>query len=327
MKEKLKNMPYWLYDLLSLVSAIITIVTAVVAFTKAVIVVNTLEDGKYVVDCNKMLSIICILLVFMSIVCIVKVLKYGKIVRNMREVFSANYYLFLHDFRNAYFDILKEHKINQSGDKKSRIIALTRDTQTFLTNTLDYLCEILTVNTGQKVSACIKLIENTGNVTNIDKENATVVTFCRSTNTDKQRKSNDGTKSKSISIKKNTDFYDILDENSLTTNSFFYQTDLLQFDKDLRKIGRKYLNTTDNYEEYYKGTIVAPIRIKREKLHYLGEDNGYDIIGFLCVDSLSINAFRNNESDRENYSNIVKSFAAELYIILNKYNFYLNKIK
>ena len=50
------------------------------------------------------------------------------------------------------------------------------------------------------------------------------------------------------------------------------------------------------------------------------------MIGFLCVDSLSVNAFRNNDTDKEIYSKIVKSFAAEMYIILNKYNFYLKKI-
>lgn len=325
MKEKIKNIPYWVYDLLSVLSAIITIVTAIVAIFKAIVSIKELEDGTYVVSFNNLLLWFSIIILLCFSVCLVKVLKYGKIVKNIRQVFSENYYLFLHDFRNTYFDILKQHKNKSGQSEQNRMILLTKDTQTLLINALDYLCEILTKNTGYKVCACVKLIENTGNVTNIDKETATVTTFCRSKNTDKNRKANDEKDDKSISIKKNTDFYDILNKDS-PTNSYFYQTDLLQYAKNLKKVGRTYLNTTENFDKYYRGTIVAPIRIKRDKLHYITENNGYDILGFLCVDSLSVNAFRDDEFDRDNYSNIVKSFAAEMYIILNKYNFYLNKI-
>ena len=99
-----------------------------------------------------------------------------------------------------------------------------------------------------------------------------------------------------------------------------------QYDKDLRKAGKKYRNTTEDYEKYYKGTIVVPIRVNKSHLYYVSENSGYDIVGFLCVDSLSTNAFRNAELDKDNNTNIVKSFAAEIYIILNKYNLYLQRI-
>lgn len=188
------------------------------------------------------------------------------------------------------------------------------------------MCQILQKSTGEKVCACIKLIENTGVATGIDKEKATVITFCRSKNTDKTRKANDGVHKKSIKIKENTDFYDILDEESENTNSYFYQGNLPQYDKDLRKAGKKYRNTTEDYEKYYKGTIVVPIRVNKSHLYYVSENSGYDIVGFLCVDSLSTNAFRNAELDKDNNTNIVKSFAAEIYIILNKYNLYLQRI-
>lgn len=326
MMEKLKNMPYWVYDILSLISAIITIFTAIFALCKMVVAIDNLEDGTYNVSLNPILMWLCIIFLLCLVVFGIKVKKYGTITRNMREGFSYNYYQFLHDFRNTYFDILNKHKTESGVSKSARIQMLTKDTQTFLEDSLGYLCEILEKNTGEKISACIKLIENAGSVTNIDKDKATVITFCRSKNTDKERKANDEQEIKSISIKKNTDFYDILDEESTNTNSYFYQTDLLQYAKDLQKAGKEYRNTTEHYEKYYRGTIVAPIRILKKRLHYVNQNIGYDIIGFLCVDSLSINAFRNKESDKENYSNIVKSFAAEVYIILNKYNFYLTKI-
>ncbi len=101
---------------------------------------------------------------------------------------------------------------------------------------------------------------------------------------------------------------------------------MLQYAKDLEKAGKVYRNTTEHFEKYYRGTIVAPIRIKRSRLYYLNDSAGYDIIGFLCVDSLSVNAFRNKRDEKNDYSNIVKAFAAEIYIVLNKYNYYLRKI-
>lgn len=189
LKKIVEDKPYWLYDVLSLLSAIITIVTAILTVTKAIIEVNALEDGTYNVSYNKLLAFLCV--------------------------------------------------------------------------TAILLCS-----------------------------------FCRSKNSDKNRKANDAIRTKSIKISDNTDFYDILDEKSENTNSYFYQGNLPQYDKDLKKAGKRYRNTTEDY----------------------------DIVGFLCVDSLSTNAFRNTNFDKENNTNIVKSFAAEIYIILNKYNFYLQRI-
>lgn len=326
MIEKLKNIPYWIYDTLSVVSGIVTIITAIIASIKAILVIKELEDHTYVISCDKILIFICVLLFLITIVCVIKVKKYGTVLRNVKQEFPYNYYMFLHDFRNAYFDILRKHKNNKNQDKNSRIEMLTKDTQTFLENALDYLCSIMEKNTGRKVSACIKLIENTGNATNINKDTATVITFCRSKNSDLERKSKDISRKDSIYIKYNTDFYDILDEKKNNALSCFYQSDLVQYDKYLRKQNEQYLNTTPNYQKYYRGTIVAPIRIARERLHYLEEKTGYDIVGFLCVDSPYTDAFRNNKDDKNNNSRIVKSFAAEMYIILNKYNFYLTKI-
>ena len=244
----------------------------------------------------------------------------------MRSEFSEKYYQFLHDFRNAYFDLLKEYKRGNYRSISDGVGKLTDDTTKILQTALDYLCEILQKITGEKICACIKLIENSGSATDIDKEKATVTTFCRSTKTDNNRKVNDELHAKSIKIKDNTDFYDILDEEAANTNSYFYQGNLSRYDKDLRKAGMKYRNTTEDYEKYYKGTIVVPIRVKKSRLYYIDANNGYDIVGFLCVDSPSTNAFRNTDFDKESNTNIVKSFAAEFYIILNKYNYYLKRI-
>ena len=323
MESRMGKIPYWVYDLLSLISSLLAIITSIIALFKVTVKTETSEESTHNIPIKGLLLLLTILFCFAFLVCIIKIKKYGTVTRNMRQAFSKNYYQFLHDFRNEYFYILRKHKKKiKKGKKNRRINELTNETRTFLINALDYLCEILHSDTGQKVCACIKLIENTGNVvTNIDKNKATVITFCRSKNTDLGRLSNDEKENSSIKIKDNTDFDCILNGQS-----YFYVSDLQRYDKKLRQSNNLYRNTTENYEKYYKGTIVAPIRIKKEHLHYTKEEKGYDIVGFLCVDSLSTSAFRESEHYEYAYSHIVKSFAAEMYIILNKYTFYLSKI-
>lgn len=50
----------------------------------------------------------------------------------------------------------------------------------------------------------------------------------------------------------------------------------------------------------------------------------YDVLGFLCIDSMSTVAFLARE---ENYNvNIAKAVAAQMYVILNQYRQYLKKL-
>ncbi len=66
------------------------------------------------------------------------------------------------------------------------------------------------------------------------------------------------------------------------SSSGFYQGNLLEYAKRLEEAGKAYRNTTEQYWKYYKGTIVAPIRVARERLHYMDSDDDFDVIGF-CV--------------------------------------------
>lgn len=322
MQEKLKIIPYWLYDLLSVVASVVTIVSGVFAIINAKPVVEKLDTENYYVSYNKCLLLLVIVFAFCSIVFFLKFKKYGTIMRNMKKTLAYDYYLFLHDFRNSYFEILNLYKSRDNKNDYAGRTALTNETKNFLVNALDYLCKILEICTGQEICACIKLIENHGKSTNINLEEAKVSTFCRSKNSDSRRVTDKNSKL----IKDNTDFFEILSNENGNSDSFFYQTDLKQYEKALEKVNKVYRNTTKNYEKYYRGTIVAPIRVRKDHLHFLEEETGYDVIGFLCVDSLSTEAFRDIESDKINYSRILKSFAAEMYIILNKYTYYLNKM-
>lgn len=327
MKEKFKNMPYWVYDTLSVVSAIITILTGIFCVFNAAIDVNEIE-GEYIVSFDKLLLCLCILLFFILFVVIIKLRKYSILLRRERKVLSYNYYNETHDFRNAYFDILKKHKKSQAVDREHRIEYLTKDTKQFLEKSLDYLCEIMETMTGREVHACIKLIENTGgSQKKINIQKATVKTFCRSKNSQPVRSANDNARKTPIKVVDNSDFYDILDSTDTDTNACFYQTNLLEFAKKRRESGKSYRNSTENWEQYYKSTIVAPIRVSNEHLFFSRLTYGYNVVGFLCVDSMATDAFRNRNVDKENLTYVVKSFAAETYIILNMYSYYLGKLK
>lgn len=325
MIQKLKNIPYWVYNVASLLSSIATILSAILPIFATVKVYRQSQKENVTININYLIFVLLVTTILFSLLLIVRLLKYGKLLNNIKYALAEEYNKFLKDFCKSYFVILTNYKKYKTSDSAIRTKMLTTNTKEFIENSLNYLCEVMYANTGEKVCACIKLIENNGSVNDINKETARVITFSRSSNNDDKRKtySDNG---KSFRIKENTDFYDILDENSQNTDSFFYQSDLQQYEKKLEDVGKEYRNTTRNYSKYYKSTIVVPIKIENNLIHYTEDDYGYNIIGFLCVDSLSTNAFRDTEFDKCVNTRILESFASELYIILNKYKYYLEKI-
>jgi len=322
-KKKHFNLPYWLKDGISLLSGIITIVGAIFGIYKIRKCIVELPDGKYNIVVDGWLVSIAVALVFLSITMFIQMRKYGRLLYNLRKSTSENVYNFLHDFRNQYFEMIKEHKhsVSDSNDEH-KIEVMTKITKDFLVKEIDYLCEIISSSCNQKISACIKIVDNIGSNGNpIKIDEAYVSTFCRSTNTESDRLSGDNiNKDKSVKLVDNTDFYDIVMGES---RDGFYQQNLQEYAKKLEEVGKSYRNTTPEYWKYYRGTVVAPIRIARKRLYYTESDENYDVIGFLCVDTLSTDVFRENE--KFYYLKLVKAFAAESYIILNKYNYYLNK--
>lgn len=311
--------------MISLISGIITIVSAIAGLYNISNIVREMPNGTYEIVCNSWLVVMDIAFIFLLILVFIRMRKYGRLLHDTRNILTKNYYFFLHDFRNQYYDIIKEHKENNDDTEKHKVEILTKMTKDYLTKSLDYLCEIISSSSREEVSACIKVIDNVGgngNAINIDE--ALIRTFCRSRNTDGERISRDTIYGNSTSVKiiDNTDFSDIL---SGELGSSFYQQDLLDYSKKLEQAGKVYKNTTPQYWKFYRGTVVAPIRVAKEHLFFVDSDEDFDVIGFLCVDTLSTNVFR--QKDKKFYTRIVKAFAAETYVILNKYNFYLKKIK
>lgn len=242
----------------------------------------------------------------------IKVFRYRKVQMKTRHVLSEAYYKFLHDVRNriSYFRVLEEKE-----DLSVRL--LTEVMKQDCEAALNGLCSMYKVLSGREVSACIKLV-------NYDRSNNNeryVVTFARSSNSSNDRKVNDEIRTKDV-ITKNTDFDIIINQNK----AYFYQQDLLKYKKELNKVGKEYDNTTLNWENLYRSTVVAPIRISKTRASIDNKEKqvdaqesgiAYYILGFLCVDSMYTDVFV--KSEEKYYCHIIKSYAAIFYTFFKRY--------
>ena len=64
-----------------------------------------------------------------------------------------------------------------------------------------------------------------------------------------------------------------------------------------------------------------------DKLFFTEGDKGYDLLGFLTIDSKSRFAFSRIKSKKNLNLSILETYSAYLYIILNKYKYYLKKLE
>lgn len=309
-KEFWEQMPIGFINFLTIVSSVITIVTPIAGG----ISLKKLYPEKNVVFIIYIVTIIVLLAMF--VIMFRYMIKYRKLLFGTKKVITSRFSSLNKNFRNAYFDILSYRK-----NGKLTIELLTVMVKNFLQKSLDDICEIYKEFSYQDISACIKYIDCVGEV---DREIATIKTFVRSTSTDSKRNENDDNNSDPIFIKDNTDFYSILSPNSTNKKSYFYQRNLIKYAEDAEKNGDSYNNSTKNWERYYKSTIVVPISTANKRLFFNSRKDCYDVIGFLCIDSLSTDAFL--EKDERYNIDVAQAFAAEMYVILNQYKHYLTNL-
>lgn len=309
-KEFWERIPIGFINFLTIVSSIITIATPIVG----AISLKKLYPEKNVILIIYVVTIIVLLAMF--VIMFRYMVKYRKLFIGARKIATSKFSSLNRNFRNSYFDILSYQKSN-----KLTVELLTEVVKNFLQKSLDDICEIYKEFSYQDISACIKYIDSIGKV---DRERATIKTFVRSSSTDSKRNENDNNRLEPIYIKDNTDFYSILSPNSTNKKSYFYQRNLVQYAKDAEKNGDSYNNSTKNWERYYKSTIVVPISIANKRLFFNSRNDCYDVIGFLCIDSLSTDAFL--EKDERYNIDVAQAFAAEMYVILNQYKYYLTRL-
>ena len=289
--------------LISTVSAVLWIISFFVEFNKNSVLLTFCADVRFV------------LFMFISVLLIYQQKKssaehYKDLERTKK--LSRNYYEFLHSFRNKMgeFQVLKKKEPHNLQSVQLLVKELIK-------SALDNLCDIYFIYSEEVISGCVKMIVPTDSEITID--NACVQTFERSTHSHSGRRVIDELVNVQ-KVKGNTDFYEILLDSK---KSVFYQADLVEFGNHLKEIGRKYENTNAEWEKYYHGTIVAPIRIANRRNPHNDKSSDYTILGFLCVDSMSTKAF--SCDNQEFYTNIIKSYASLLYIVLEQYKIYLQE--
>ena len=246
--------------------------------------------------------------VFLVITLIVFFIGYqGK--KAVIKKMSQNFYDLLHDYRNTMNEI--DDELNKSSGDYSA--SLTKSIKGLTRQALNDLLSTMCADSGKSMAACVKLVNFPGN-------GMTVNTFVRNSDVEPERKKLDELEeNKNIPIEKNTAFQCFFDQSDL---DIFYVADLQKYDQEERKNGRPgYNNTTkDYYENYYKGTAVAPIRIKQSRVSRKKnrtKDTEYNILGYLCVDSKYTNVFVIQK--KETYTHLIKAYAALLYQIFSYY--------
>lgn len=178
---------------------------------------------------------------------------------------------------------------------------------------MDYLSQALTEITGSAVRACIKATDKTYTQDNIF--DAGVYTFARSGKpnvNDILHEQNEQENAGVHIIKNNTDFLELVATDiSGRRKTYFYQENLKAYDEKLRLEGKEYKNSTPNWESKYITTIVCPIRYKQQE---------FELLGFLCVDSLDANAFKGEKFFL--CASLLRGLADSLYVYFNELYFY-----
>lgn len=128
-----------------------------------------------------------------------------------------------------------------------------------------------------------------------------------------------------IKIEENTDFTEILESGkNKRQRQYFYEKNLLEYDKKLREEGREYKNSNKFWSTDYITTIVCPIRLKR---NIINNENGaleYDLVGFFCIDSKNPEAFTGEVSDF--CLDLVKGIADIMFVYLDRFITYYNEL-
>lgn len=313
------NIPEHALTLLSFVTGMVTVLgwvlRAVVFFFDTENMQETMANVVAFIDTPAFLLILFIIgLVFIYFV-INKGVGYYKISRIRLFLFSNSFYLATQKFQETKYKIELRYDQYELSDKQ--LFAMINSYCEFI---IDSLCTQLKHITGQEICGCIKLVDGfsdsqTPRAITIE----TVSDFVRSKNTDADRVNRNIPKK--VLIRDNIDFLELMDYNNVRNQ--FYQPNLIKYAKELADDDKQYRNTTLNWKDYYKSTVVIPIQISNELLAHQ-EDEAYNVIGFICFDSDKEGAF--SRALKEPITNLIKAYAALLYCLLDMYGVYLKRV-
>lgn len=246
---------------------------------------------------NNMYSWIWIILIVLFVIGFIATILFIRSEKYDKLEDSVKYANGLHEILHYLRDREKELDDLQKRTKKMGKEDFLRELTMHCIEIMNKLSSILSKTTGVKVRACIKLIDITKDKES-DPEKINLITFARN--------GKDGVtaalreQKQPIKVTENTDFEfifnikEVYEENRI---HYFYQKDLIKYDKKIRKENKNstqknigYKNSDTKWKRKYNTTIVMPMR-------YLKESNDksaiYDIVGFLCVDAKKEGSFEN----------------------------------
>lgn len=265
---------------------------------------------------NIIIKIIAIVLIF-----IIAILLIYKIFsrQNLEKAVSKKY----EDILSEIYEIIES--INFTFKKnfdniKNKNIGTYEHLNSLLKPLSDSISDLAQIIIKERSSVCIKIIE-TESLMNNDFKKWKIRTIARSKSTkpNRQRKDN-----QAVNVSENSDFCTIIEGNDPNYGDNFIVPDLDELEVLWKEVGWTYLNSTKNYKNLYKSTIVFPIRTKADMVADViknGEDNPcfavYHVIGFLCWDSKK--KFNGNDKSFLELVDILESFADSLYPLLENY--------
>lgn len=248
-------------------------------------ITNNISTGTIVFICA---GIVCIL-------AIVSAIGVHLSTKNDRvylgKTYSKCFHALMHNIRNMLEDDDMAQEKTSYNSATAYRYHITQQSIDLMTELSKHLTEAFNI----EIRSCIKLFDfiTPGAIKptddNIDTAKLKVITFARN---------NIGLPEmlreqyRTFSVKENTDFDYIFSHKQTDSEyrpAFFFKQDLVKFDKDEKKRGRKYRNSTLNWKDKYRTTIVMPIRYLKDLQD--GTVPSYDLVGYLCVDSKNTKAF------------------------------------
>lgn len=218
-------------------------------------------------------------------------------------------------FLEGYGQLLKNYTDYLTGFENkcadiSTVEDLYEETSKCLKTLIDEIGSILSDATGSKIRVCIKAFPE--KYTHRDVTQMKLMTFCRS---DKTLMESARERKDRIEVQKNTDFKLIM----LNTYPYFAFNNLKNFENETKT---EYENSSSKWEKKYNATIVYPIS------KCIGTEGGKDlfqVLGFICVDTLSTKAFSAEVGPM--CIKFIASLSCILYIFLDKCISYREKIE
>lgn len=195
--------------------------------------------------------------------------------RKLTEFFHRE---LIHQIRNNIVELESlSNKVNKFSSQENieaisecynnELEVLKQNVKSYIDSMSDYLGKYR----NSTISVCIKIFKKR-NRNRVEFQAEEIITLARSSNTEKDRSTNEKT-----FVGQNTDFTNLCDGKII----FFASSNLHKI-----KESGLYINDSVNWEQKYTSTLVTPIRYhNNESQHIQNKNIKSDIIGFLCIDS------------------------------------------